>query len=209
MTVIFFASFFVGLAYCAAPGVINAEGIRRGLNHGFRSSLLFQMGALAGDVLWAIVTLSGVAMLRPSAETQLLIGIGGGLLMIWMAFGILRKAWHTHASLAQPARNDDLLIGTLLTLANPFAILFWLSIGSGLLAEASYSPLPTVAIVVSAFILANLLWSLLLASVATYGRQLIRPNFFRWIDAGAGVCIAICGVSLCWQTVANLAPFLT
>jgi threonine/homoserine/homoserine lactone efflux protein len=209
MIAIFFTSFVIGLAYCAAPGVINAEAIRRGLNHGFRSSLHFQLGGLAGDVLWAIITLSGIAMLRPSVETQLLMGIGGGLLMIWMACGILRKAWQTHAALAQPERDNDLLIGTLLTMANPFAILFWLSIGAGLMAEATYSPLVTVTTIICAFVVANLLWCLLLASVATYGRRIVRPNFFRWIDAGAGICIAICGVSLCWQTVASLMPFLT
>jgi threonine/homoserine/homoserine lactone efflux protein len=205
MSIIFTASFVMGLAYCAAPGVINAEGIRRGLNHGFCSSILFQMGALAGNVLWAIVTLSGVAMLRPSTEAQLLIGIGGSLFMIGMACGILRKACcHTHTLPVPPNRNDDLLIGTLLTLANPFAILFWLSIGTGLLAEAPYSPLLAAAMIVGAFVLAKLLWSLLLASVTTFGRRLVRPALFRWIDAGAGICIAICGVSLCWRTVTSL-----
>lgn len=206
MILIFCTAFIAGLAYCAAPGVINAEGIRRGLNHGFRSSMLFQMGALAGAVFWAIVALSGLAVMPSSVEVRFLLGTGGGLLMVWMAWGIVRGAWQEYASMAQPKRYNDLLLGALLSLTNPFAVLFWLGIGGGLLVgDVSISPLLSAAIAVGAIVLAKLLWSVALASAATYGRRLVCSSAFRWINVAVGVCMALGGIGLWWQTVSAFA----
>jgi chemosensory pili system protein ChpE len=96
----FLSAFIAGLAYCAAPGVINAEAIRRGLNHGFRAALLFQAGALAGDAAWAAVALSGVVVMRPCAGLHLILSMCGALLLVWMALGALRDSLRGHASMA-------------------------------------------------------------------------------------------------------------
>jgi threonine/homoserine/homoserine lactone efflux protein len=187
MMLIFISSFIASLAYCATPGVINAEGIRRGLDCGFRASMNFQMGAMASDAFWAIVTLSGLVILRPSVEGQILIGLSGGLLKLGMAWGILRKAWQERAAPQRPSGKTSVLMGALLALANPFTFLFWLSVGGELLpVETSTSPLLAAAIIVVAFALANILWSLFIAAVATYGRSFVRPATVRWINTGAG-----------------------
>jgi threonine/homoserine/homoserine lactone efflux protein len=209
MTLIFFSSLIASLAYCAAPGAINAEGIRRGLHHGFRSSLIFQVGALAGDMLWAIVALSGLAMLRPPVEVQLLLGTSGGLFMVWMAWGILSKACHNRTSSTMPNCEADLLCGVVIAFANPFALLFWLSIGGGLLAvDVSVSPLLAAGTIIGTFTLATLLWSLLMATLATYGRRMIQPAAIYWIDTAAGIMMALFGIGMCWQTMAILVSSL-
>jgi chemosensory pili system protein ChpE len=206
LKLIFLSAFVAGLAYCAAPGVINAEALRRALTRGFRASLLFQVGALVGDALWAPVALSGVVVLRPSAPLQLLLCVCGAMLLGWMAWGALRDSLRGHApAVLHPSRHDDLLLGTLLSLANPFAVVFWLSVGGGLLGVGALAPqLPTAATAVGAFILAALIWSVLLASLASYGRTLVTAFAFRWLNAGAGICMALFGVGLIWRTLASL-----
>ncbi len=184
--------------------MINAEALRRALTRGFRAALLFQVGALAGDTLWTAVALSGVVVLRLCAGLQLILGVCGALLLVSLGWGAVRDSGRGHAPLAiEPGRHRDLLLGALLSLANPFAVVFWLSVGGGLLAESALTPgLPTVATMVGAFILATLLWSVLLASVASYGRTLFRAAVFRYLNAGAGVCMALFGFGLFWQTLA-------
>jgi chemosensory pili system protein ChpE len=206
MNLIFLSAFLAGLAYCAAPGVINAEAIRRALTHGFRAALLFQVGALAGDALWAAVALSGVVVIRPSAGLQLILGICGAFLLVWLAWGAMRDFLRGHVPMPlQPSRHDDLLLGALLSLANPFAGVFWLSIGGSLLPADALTPeLPTVAIMVGAFILATMIWSVLLATVASNGRRWVRATTFRWLNAGASVCMALFGFGLFWQMLAAL-----
>ena len=64
--------------------------------------------------------------------------------------------------------------------------------------------LATAATAVGAFFLAILIWSVLLASLASYGRTLVTAFAFRWLNAGAGVCMALFGVGLIWRTLAAL-----
>jgi chemosensory pili system protein ChpE len=49
------------IRHCAAPGAVNTEALRRGIQRGFYASFSVQLGALLGDLLWAIVGLTGVA----------------------------------------------------------------------------------------------------------------------------------------------------
>ena len=50
---LFFAAFGLGLAFCAPPGAVTAEAVRRGLSRGFRAALLLELGSLVGDAFWA------------------------------------------------------------------------------------------------------------------------------------------------------------
>jgi threonine/homoserine/homoserine lactone efflux protein len=204
MSQIFLSAFVASLAYCAAPGAINAEVIRRAIAQGFRVALLFQVGALVGDALWATVALSGLMVIRPYAGLHLVLGVCGALLLLGMASGALRDSLCGQAPIAlRPRRQTDLLLGALLSLANPFAIAFWLSIGSGLLPASTLTKeLPAVATAVGAFILATLIWSILLAAVASYGRALATAAALRCLNAGAGVCMALFGFGPFWQTLA-------
>ena len=174
------------------------------MSRGFRAALLFQVGALAGDAVWAAIALSGVALMWLSPGFQLILGVCGAMLLVWMAWGALRDSLRGHAPTAmEPSRHADLAVGLLLSLANPFAAVFWLSIGGGLLPAGALMPsLPTVAIIVAAFILATLIWSMLLATVASYGRRLVTATAFRWLNAGVGACMALFGFGLFWQTLA-------
>jgi chemosensory pili system protein ChpE len=55
MITLFLASFALGLAFCAPPGAITAEALRRGLARGFRPALLVELGSLIGDATWALI----------------------------------------------------------------------------------------------------------------------------------------------------------
>lgn len=44
----FLSTVGIGLAYCATPGAVNAEALRRGLARGFWPALLVQLGSLIG-----------------------------------------------------------------------------------------------------------------------------------------------------------------
>jgi threonine/homoserine/homoserine lactone efflux protein len=125
MHLIFLSAFVAGLSYSIVPGVINTEAIRRGLTHGFRASLLFQVGTLAGIIVWAAVTLSSVVVIRPSTGLSPLLGVCGALFLIWMGWGAVRDSWRGPVLMAaEPSGRADLLSGALLSLVNPFTGVF-------------------------------------------------------------------------------------
>ena len=109
MSQIFLSAFVAGLAYCAAPGAINAEAIRRAIAQGFRPALLFQVGTLAGDAVWAAVALSGVVVMRPYAGLQLILGVCGALLLVGMAWSALRDSLRGQVPIAPRSKGRILV----------------------------------------------------------------------------------------------------
>jgi threonine/homoserine/homoserine lactone efflux protein len=80
-----------------------------------------------------------VVGLWPWARLQLILGACGALLLVWMAWGALRNTRREHTPMApQPGDHADLLLGALLSLANPFAVVYWLSIGASLLSKLDF-----------------------------------------------------------------------
>jgi hypothetical protein len=79
------------LAYCAAPGAVNAESIRRGLHGGLASAVLVELGAVAGRVLWAGIVLAGTGAVTAYGTLHV------GLAAIG-AFMLLRASWHALAA---------------------------------------------------------------------------------------------------------------
>src|SRR5829696_4482555 len=91
MSLLFLAAFVAGLSYSVAPGVINAEALRRGLTHGFCASLLFQIGTLAGVIVWGVIALSSAVVIQSSAGLSLVLELDGlGRLACLLA----RAWWH-------------------------------------------------------------------------------------------------------------------
>ncbi len=75
MPLLFVSAFGLGLAFCAPPGAVTAEALRRGLERGFWSVLLLELGSLVGDATWAALALFGAAagrvgFLRPASAAR-------------------------------------------------------------------------------------------------------------------------------------------
>jgi chemosensory pili system protein ChpE len=53
MDALFWTAFALGLAFCAPPGAVTAETLRRGIHRGFAGALFLELGSLVGDATWA------------------------------------------------------------------------------------------------------------------------------------------------------------
>src|SRR6478735_8560765 len=82
----------LGLAYSAVPGAVNTEALRRGLAGGFRPSWLIQTGALLGDLLWAVIGLTGAAVLIERDAIATLLGLVGAGFLFALARSAFRGA---------------------------------------------------------------------------------------------------------------------
>src|SRR5574338_1143074 len=89
---LFISSFFLAIAFCAPPGVVTAETVRRGAARGFRPALLVQFGSLVGDTTWAIIALTGLAFLVQNNVAKIILSLIGILLMLKLAWGAIQEA---------------------------------------------------------------------------------------------------------------------
>jgi threonine/homoserine/homoserine lactone efflux protein len=197
----------LGLAYAAAPGAVNTEAIRRGLGRGPRSALLVEAGSLIGDCAWALVALTGVALLAHDLAVQLLLGIAGGCFLLRLAWSALHDAWLGARPTASPrGRRGDFATGAVFGLANPVGLAFWSGLGSGAVALGASGP--RLLLFFAGFFAGAALWGLGLAALLGWGRRWVRPGLFRAVNALCGLTLGLFGAELLWNAGAVLAERL-
>ena len=127
------AGVIFGLALAAPPGPMNAiiaeESVLRGWTAGFKAGL----GAMTADVLFFLLALGGVVtFIQRLPVLRDVMFLVGGLLMLYFAYGAVRGARRQFRSTSIPD-SRGFSKAFVLSISNPYQILFWLTAGVGLL----------------------------------------------------------------------------
>jgi chemosensory pili system protein ChpE len=203
---VFWTAFVLGLVFCAPPGAVAAEAVRRGMLRGFRGALLTELGSLAGDATWAVLALSGVAYLSIYRPVSIALTAAGVVLLFWLAGRALRDAWAGSVPDGQaPAAGGDLAAGAALSLSNPQNIAFWLGVGGGAVAALGADRAQLWSVFFGAFMLACLAWCFFMAAMIAWGRRFLTARFYRWINVVSGIAMALFGVRLLASLIGGLA----
>jgi chemosensory pili system protein ChpE len=196
MLLVIISAFGLGLAFCAPPGAVTAEAIRRGLAGGFRPAFLLELGSLIGDATWAGIALVGAAFLVQSAPTRIVLGILGAALLFWLGWSAIRAArWPQEIKVTPSRGRGNFVTGAMLSLTNPVAVAFWVGVGAG--AVQSIVPRPSPADFVAfyaGFLAACVLWCFAFSAVVASGRAMLRPILFRVINGACGIALLAFGV---------------
>ncbi|WEL17409.1 LysE family transporter [Halorhabdus sp. SVX81] len=134
-----------GLALAAPPGPMNAVIAEESVVSGFRAGVTAGLGALLADATFLALSLLGVVtIVREATLIQgTMIGVGG-VLMLYFAFdaaGELDQTFTTFEKGESEAGSDSdnrsnargFRRAFVLALTNPYQIIFWLTVGVGLL----------------------------------------------------------------------------
>jgi len=198
---LFVSSFGLGLAFFAMPGAITAQLLRGLGQRGFLWALLLQLGALLGLLLWAAVALAGVAFLVQNMLARVLLGITGVLLLFWLAWQALRDAYRGRRGETRAGNvRGEFALGAALTLANPFPVIFWLSVLPALIATGQVLlDFRAVAAFFAGFLISALLWAVFMAGLLAWGRRFVTPVFLRLVNLVCGLALIFFALRLLWN----------
>jgi threonine/homoserine/homoserine lactone efflux protein len=122
-----------GLAIAAPPGPMNAVIAEESVLRGWLSGVWAGLGAMAADACFFVLALVGaVAVVERVPAVRGAAFAVGGLLMLYFAYGAARDASDERGETASGERRG---FGKAFALAitNPFQVVFWLTIGVGML----------------------------------------------------------------------------
>lgn len=207
MTPLLISSFILAISFCAPPGIITAETVRRGTARGFIPALYVQFGSLIGDTAWAIIALTGLAFLIQNNIAKTILSVLGIFLMLKLAWDALKDARDgkgLNASASASARGD-FASGAFLSLGNPLNIVFWTGLGTTVFASIAGGPQPIhFAIFFAGFLAGAIVWSFFMAGLVSWGKQWMTSNFFRWINLMCGITLVYFAIQLILQTAQSL-----
>ena len=200
----------LGVAYAALPGAVNTEAFRRGVRSGFGSALSIQAGALFGDALWAVVALSGAALLLQHDYLALALGLAGAGFLFQLARTALVSALRgTTPRVADVRTGGGLLTGVVFSLANPAGLAFWTGIGGGMLGTGGDPTVERALAFLLAFVGGALCWGIGMSALVAWGRRFATPRLFRVIDGVCGLLLSYFGLRLLWSTMQRYGRCLT
>ena len=195
----------MGLVYVAAPGPVNTETVRRGLSGGFRVALALQVGALVGELVYAVMALFGLSVLVMQPVLHMLLGMIGTGVLVYLGWSAVRDGWHrstpalplqgragSSRARCRPDMAGSFAIGAVISLANPFAVVFWLSMGGAVLNEAHRDG----AIFLGGFFLSLLFWAFVLPFLVGAGRSAFGRRIFDQVSVACGVLLIAFGLVL-------------
>ena len=182
----------VGALYCAPVGPVNLEIVRRGLTIGFLAAFLVALGAVSGDSFWAAVGFLGSTLLTESMALRAGIGFIGVLILLflaWSAYKASRQDPDFHLG-EPPRKRVGFAVGVALSMANPFAVLFWLWLAaSGAMASVGVDASHHVARVwfFTGLVAGAILYGLALSGLVAGTRRFVTAPLMRKSNLGAAV----------------------
>jgi threonine/homoserine/homoserine lactone efflux protein len=143
------------------------------LGHGILEVLL---------VVGVVLGLGKLLVLGPVIGT---IGLTGGLVLIWMAWGMFRslRELTLRADVSGGARQHPVLAGILTTLSNPYWIIWWATIGLGYIALSMRLGLTGLVSFYVGHILSDLAWYSSISLTLAMGHRLLTDRVYRGLVA--------------------------
>jgi L-lysine exporter family protein LysE/ArgO len=193
----------VGIALAAPIGPINIEIIRRGIRDGFMHGWLVGFGALTVDTVYAMVIVSGFASFAGNDTVRLVLYLAGGLMLGYVGSSSVRTALNgseAGSSNTPKPRGRSYVTGVLMAAFNPMGIVYWLTVGAGLAADAvdrvgqSGAPVLVIGVTLGIF-----LWVSTLSVIAQVSRRFVTGMGMRWVTGVSGAIIIGFALFFFWQ----------
>ena len=198
-----FAGAAIAISFSAPPGPVAMETVRRGLRGGFGPALNVQLGSIIGDFLWFMIALIGLGPLAQITWVRAPLAIAGVLVLLYLGASGIRDAIKTKivaTSDGPDSAKGAFRTGMAISIANPMAIGYWLSVGGALVAAgvSGTTPAQTLSFALG-FVGGTFAWAFIMAGVVRFSKRLINPTLFRAVNFACGLALVVFGFTLATQ----------
>ncbi|MCD6413284.1 MAG: LysE family transporter [Elusimicrobia bacterium] len=196
LTLLFFSSFVIALSGALSPGPLLTLTILNSLKKGFWQGTLIILGHAILEVSLIFLILKTGHSLFNSVMVKKIIFFLGGIILVAVATGLIFQNSKADLTANPQSRTFPAIItGIVGSLSNPYWLIWWITIGLGLLIQASEYRIKGIAVFFSGHILADFLWYSTVSFSFSHGRKFIKPKFYKAIIFS---CSFFLLVLACW-----------
>ena len=184
---IFGSSFVLALSGAMMPGPLLSVTISESPTRGFMTGPLLIAGHAVLELAMVAALLLGLAPFLVHDKVFVIIALAGAIILFWMALGMFRSLPKLSLDLnVTGAQRSNLVVtGILLSLANPYWLVWWATIGLGYILYCKGFGPAGVGMFYAGHILADLFWYGVVSAAIGRGRHLLSDKLYRVI---IGIC---------------------
>ena len=193
LVLIFCSSFLIALSGALMPGPLLTVTVSESGSRGAVAGPLMILGHAILELVLVLALLSGLAPFLQRDEVFAAIALAGGAILFGMAISMLRRL--PGLSLSCPAdtgrKQNLILAGIIFSLANPYWLIWWASIGLGYIAYSVQFGVPGVIAFFVGHILADLVWYAFISFGVAMGRRYLSDRAYRGLIGGCAVFLLL------------------
>lgn len=203
---IFTTSFVIAFSGAMMPGPFMTMTIGESAKSGPWVGPKMIVGHALLEIGLLLALFFGLAPLFKKELFFIVIAIAGGAIMIWMA----QSMFHTLPKLEINTyeKNENkmnlYLAGILMSLANPYWIIWWATIGLGYVLHSQKLGFAGIAFFFVGHILGDLVWYSAISIAVGKGRKFFSNKAYRILVGACAVFLAFFAVWLIWDGLVKL-----
>ncbi len=202
-------SFTIALSGALMPGPLLTITVAESARRGAWTGPLLITGHAFLELLLVVVIIMGLGPYLKASPIIGTISLLGGIILLGMGGDMVRKAsslslWQETVPDSRMRFNHPIILGVVGSLANPFWILWWATIGFGYMATARRFGVPGLVAFFLGHIAADYGWYILISLGISRGKTIISNKGYR-------IMIQCCGIFLvgfgCWFLITAFQYF--
>ena len=170
--------FIISISGAMQPGPVTATAITMGTRNRWAGSLL-AVGHGIVEFPLIVLIIFGLGAILQKTSSQIVIGILGGLARLYMAYGMFKTASHPVDVAAGARKDKPILAGIILTVSNPYFLVWWATVGLGLATTATKYGMYGFVLFAVVHWLVDLIWVTALSFASFHGTMLFGPKVQR------------------------------
>jgi len=188
------------------PGTLLTVTISESSRRGAVAGPLLILGHGILELALLLALLLGLAPLFNQVWFFVSISLVGGGILLWMAVGMLRAlpslrlSWDAQGN----ARQNLVLTGVLMSLANPYWIIWWATIGIKCILDSKQYGGWGIVVFFTGHILADLAWYAIISTAVGTGRRFFTDRIYRGLIGACAVILAVFACLFIYKALATI-----
>lgn len=200
---IFALAFITGFSGAMMPGPFLVAVIEQTPLQGMRAPLFMMAGHSILEFIVIALLMFGLRPLIARTGVRVIIGLVGGAALVWMSCDMMRNGWHMKLLLDGKSAvayswPKLMLLGAVVSMANPYFTGWWTTIGVGGMAQMRAR---TKGDYLSFYIgheTADYIWYGAVGLVLVTSRRWLTDDIYRWLIVSCGAILFVLGIWFLW-----------
>lgn len=184
----------ISLSGAMAPGPVTTVVLGKG-SESPHAGAWVSIGHGIVEIPMMVALLYGLGRLLDTPYVKPAIALAGGLFLLFMAWGMFRSL-RGGASAATQNSSSPVVAGVVLTVSNPYFLVWWATVGAALITRSVAFGVAGFVAFALAHWLVDFSWCYSLSAISYKGGQVLGPRFQTGVLLVCGLMLAFFGARL-------------
>jgi threonine/homoserine/homoserine lactone efflux protein len=185
--------FLISISGVMAPGPVTAATIAAGTKSR-HAGIFISIGHCLVELPLLAATMLGIGFIFEYQMANMLIGLAGGVFLIWMGFDMFRDVKNYHENQPPAKTRGPITTGLVLSITNPYFILWWATVGLNFAKNAANLGYTVLVLFALVHWLCDMVWLEIMSFASFKGMRLLNEKHQKIILAICAAAIMLFGI---------------